>query len=199
VKRYSLATSADLVTLSAVLRNGDVLLTEGNTRAAALVKRLTKSTWSHVAMYVGPLEAGPDPLCIVEADLAEGVRSIRISELEMVSVRVLRPVSLNDADRSRLADWVVNRIGGEYDVRHAWILARSFLPVAPKASLPPAPAASPEGATRYICSTLLAKAFALVGNPIPPIRTPVAAASVADYRYVIPSDFETASGFEVVV
>jgi hypothetical protein len=193
------ATATDPLSLSAVLRHGDVLLTEGNTRAAALVKRLTKSTWSHVSMYVGPLEAGPNPLCIVEADIAAGVRSIRISELEVVNVRVLRPVGLNDADRDRLAEWVVSRIGGEYDLRHAWILARSFLPVAPKASLPPVAAGIPESATRFICSTLLAKAFALVGNPIPPIGTQVAVDTAPDYRYVIPSDFETASGFEVVV
>src|SRR5260221_13509733 len=95
VKR-GLATATDPAFLSPVLRNGDVLLTEGNTRAASLVKRLTRSTWSHVSMYVGPLEEGPDPLCVVEADLAAGVRAIRISELEMMNVRVLRPVRLGD-------------------------------------------------------------------------------------------------------
>src|SRR5258708_36729635 len=72
VKRYSPATDADPQSLSAVLHHGDVLLTEGNTRVAALVKRITRSTWSHVSMYVGPLEKGPDPLCIVEADIAAG-------------------------------------------------------------------------------------------------------------------------------
>src|SRR5882672_11413695 len=87
VKRYSPAATADPGSLSAVLRNGDVLLTEGNTRAAALVKRLTRSTWSHVSMYVGPLEEGPNPRCIVEADIAAGVRSIRLSELEALNVR----------------------------------------------------------------------------------------------------------------
>lgn len=198
LKRGRLATPKELPSLSPVLRNGDVLLTEGNTRAASLVKRLTRSTWSHVSMYVGPLEEGPDPLCIVEADLAAGVRAIRISELEMMNVRVLRPVRLGDADRGRLAAWVVSRIGGEYDLGHAWRLARSFLPVAPKASLAPAPAATAEDATRFICSTLLGCAFAVVGSPIPPIGTP-SAVSAPDYRYVIPSDFETASGFEVVV
>src|SRR5258706_16253197 len=58
VERYSPATTTDPETLSAVLRHGDVLLTEGNTRAAALIKRITRSTWSHVSMYVGPLEEG---------------------------------------------------------------------------------------------------------------------------------------------
>jgi hypothetical protein len=200
VKRHdpATATATDPASLSAVLRNGDVLLTEGNTRAAALVKRLTRSAWSHVSIYVGPLEEGPDPPCIVEADISAGVRSIRLTELDAVSIRVLRPIGLDDAQRCRLAKWVVSRIGDEYDIGHAWALARRYLPAPPKAALPPAPAGIAESATRFICSTLLAHAFALVGYPIPPSRPPVAAASKADHRYVIPSDFESASGFEVV-
>src|SRR6266849_4615149 len=133
VEGYGPATTTDPESLSAVLRNGDVLLTEGNTRAAALIKRITRSTWSHVSMYVGPLEEGPDPRCIVEADMAQGVRAIRLSELEGLNVRVLRPIGLNDAARSRLAEWVVGQIGGEYDLKHAWVLARSFLGMPPKA------------------------------------------------------------------
>src|SRR5712692_6444601 len=192
VKRYSPATTTDPESLSAVLRNGDVLLTEGNTRAAALIKRLTHSTWSHVSMYVGPLEEGSDPRCIVEADIAQGVRSIRLSELKGLNVRVLRPIGLNDADRSRLAEWVVSQIGGEYDLKHAWVLARSFLGMPPKVSNAPAPNGIAESATRFICSTLLANAFSLVGYPILPIHMPLAAVSAADHRYVIPGDFATA-------
>jgi hypothetical protein len=198
VKRYSPAATTDPESLSAVLRNGDVLLTEGNTRAAALVKRLTRSTWSHVSMYVGPLEEGPNPRCIVEADIAAGVRSIRLSELEGLNIRVLRPNGLTDADRGRLAEWVVSRIGGEYDLKHAWVLARRLLPAPPKASLAPAPIGIADSATRFICSTLLANAFALVGCPIPPVRTAAADVSTADHRYVIPGDFEMAPLFEVV-
>ena len=198
VKRYSPATTTDPQSLSTILRNGDVLLTEGNTRAAALIKRITRSTWSHVAMYVGPLEQGPDPLCIVEADIAQGVRSIRLSELAGMNVRVLRPIGLNDAARSRLAQWVVSRIGGEYDLKHAWVLAKSFLGLAPKASAVSAPEGIAESATRFICSSLLANAFALVGYPILPVHTAVAAVTAADHRYVIPSDFERAPVFEVV-
>jgi hypothetical protein len=198
IKRYSPSTITDPGSLSAVLRNGDVLLTEGNTRIAALVKCLTRSTWSHVSMYVGPLEEGPNPPCIVEADIAAGVRSIRLSELEGLNVRVLRPIGLNDAERGRLAKWVVSRIGGEYDLEHAWALARRFLPVLPKTSFPPALNGIAEGATRFICSTLIANAFALVGYSIAPIHTAGIAATTADHRYVIPSDFESAAVFEVV-
>jgi hypothetical protein len=192
------APTADPLPLLAVLRSGDVLLTEGRTRAAALVKRLTRSTWSHVALYVGPLEEGPDPRCIVEADVAAGVRSIRLSELDAVDIRVLRPVGLNDADRGRLAERVLTRIGGEYDLKHAWVLARSFLPSLRNASLPSAPPVIAESASRFICSTLLADAFSLVGYRIPSIIKAVAGHGDADPRYVVPRDFESASGFEVV-
>jgi hypothetical protein len=77
--------------LAATLLPGDVLLADGNTRAAALVRRITRSKWSHVAMYVGALEEGPDPKCVVEADVAAGVRSVRLSEFNGLQVRTLRP------------------------------------------------------------------------------------------------------------
>jgi len=198
VKRYSPATTADPESLAALLRNGDVLLTEGNTRAAALIKRVTRSPWSHVSLYVGPLEEGPDPRCIVEADIVAGVRSIRLSELKGLNVRVLRPVALNDTDRGRLAEWVVSRIGGEYDLNQAWVLARSFLRLPPKAAPAPASNGIAESASRFICSSLLANAFSLVGLPILPAHTAVAAVSAADHRYVIPGDFERAAAFQVV-
>jgi hypothetical protein len=198
VKRYSPATTTDPESLGPLLRNGDVLLTEGNTRAAALIKRITGSTWSHVSMYVGPLEEGPDPRCIVEADIAEGVRSIRLSELKGLHVRVLRPAALNDTDRGRLAEWVVSRIGGEYDLKHAWVLARSFLRLPPKWNPAPASGGLAESATRFICSSLLAHAFAVVGSPILPVHKAVMAVSTADHRNIIPGDFEKAPVFEVV-
>lgn len=156
---------------------GDVLLAGGNTRMAALVRRLTRSPWSHVAMYVGPLEPGPDPRCVVEADVAAGVRAVPLSEFDGQRVRVLRPAGLPDGDRRRLADWVVGRIGDEYDHAHAWALARRLL------RLPPAARAAPAPGSRFICSTLLAQAFALVGYRI---------------SGELPRDFESAAGFDPV-
>src|SRR5439155_21206228 len=125
VKRYSPAADAGPLSLS-VLHHGDVLLTDGNTRVAALVKRITRSTWSHVSIYVGPLEKGPDPLCIVEADIAAGGRPVRPSELTGVHVRVLRPTGLDEKERSRLGEWLVSRIGGECALWHGSALARKL-------------------------------------------------------------------------
>jgi uncharacterized protein YycO len=175
------AATADLFALSALLRPGDVLLTEGNSRAAALVRRVTRSPWAHVSIYVGPLQAGDDPRCIVEADISAGVRAVPLSEFKGQRTRIVRPLSLNEADRRRLADWLVGRIGAPYDLGHAWALGRRFLNL-------PAPRTMVQDAKRFICSSLLVQAFLFVGHPIAESQT----------RYVVPRDFESAADFEVV-
>ena len=190
--------ACDRQRLAATLDRGDVLLCDGNTRAAALVKRVTRSTWSHVSMYVGPLEAGPDPRCIVEADFAAGVRAIRLSELNALQVRVLRPVRLSDEHRRLLAEWVVSRIGSEYDLAQAWFLGRSLLRLPVRARSRSSPDATTASSTRFICSSLLAQAFALVGYPIQPDTPLVGRAAAIDYRNVTPGDFEHALALEMI-
>lgn len=163
----------------------------GDTRVAALVKRITRSSWSHVSMYVGPLEDGPDPRCVVEADIAGGVRSIRLSELNALHVRVLRPASVNDTDRCRIVDWVVSRIGSKYDLAH---LVRLSIPIRLRSS----PNATANSTTRFICCSLLAHAFALAGYPISPVQMRVSFPVAADSRNLTPGDFEHATIFEVI-
>ena len=198
LKHFDPAATADPQSLAAILDCGDVLLTEGNTRVAALIMRVTRSTWSHVSMYVGPLEEGPDPRCIVEADMAAGVRSIRLSELDAVHVRVLRPTGLNEMRRRQLTEWVVSRIGSGYDLAHAWVLGRRLLRLAPSSRLRPTPSRIHDGAKRFICCTLLAHAFALVDFPILPAQTRASRSAVSDHHTLTPGDFEFASAFEVV-
>jgi hypothetical protein len=196
VKHSSPAATDDPQSLAAILDRGDVLLTYGNTRFAALVKRFTRSTWSHVSMYVGPLEEGPDPLCIVEADIVAGVRPIRLSELNALQVRVLRPKGLNEMHRRQLADWVVGRIGSGYDLGHALALGRKFLRL--PARLRSAPGKMGNSATRFICSSLLAHAFALVGYPILRDQMQPSPIVANDHRNITPGDFEHAPVFEMV-
>ncbi len=198
LKHSSPEPSADPQSLATVLNRGDVLLSHANTRAAALIKCITRSPWSHVSMYVGPLEDGPDPLCIVEADIAAGVRSIRLSELNALQVRVLRPIGLNDLDRSRLADWVVSRIGSEYDLTHAWGLGRNLFRLPLPTRFRSRPSTIAYSATRFICCSLLAHAFALVGYPILPEQMRVSLTAPVDHSNLVPGDFERASVFEVV-
>jgi hypothetical protein len=175
------ATRADLPALAPLLRPGDVLLTEGNTRGAALVRLLTRSPWSHVSIYVGPLEAGDDPRCIVEAHISAGVRAVPLSEFKGQRARIARPLGLDDADRRRLADWLVGRIGDPYDLAHAWALARRCLKL-------PTPRAMVQDAKRFICSSLLVQAFVFVGHAL----------ATSEARDFVPRDFESAAGFEIV-
>jgi hypothetical protein len=194
VRQYSAAETVDLRSLVALLQHGDVLLASGCTRAAMLVRRFTGSRWAHAAMYVGPLEEGPDPRCVVESDIAEGVRAVPLSEFRGQRVLVLRPTSLKQEERRKLADWVVTRIGNRYDLGHAWALAKALLHLPLPLRVPPVSA----DATRFICSTLLAQAFVVVGYTIPPSHVRLRDPSAADLRYVTPRDFEAASGFEEI-
>ena len=92
----------------------------------------------------------------------------------------------------------MGRIGDGYDVAHAWALMRSLLPLPIVSRFPAAPSTMAQGATRFICSSLLAQAFLLVGHPIVSTHAGAREASAADHRYLTPPDFERASGFEVV-
>ena len=58
------------------LQPGDVLLVEGEGSISNLIKYVTRSTWTHAAIYVGPVldkytESG-EPHVLVEANIGEG-------------------------------------------------------------------------------------------------------------------------------
>jgi hypothetical protein len=190
---YAPALPTDLDVLARVLLPGDVILVEGNTRFASLVRVLTQSTWSHVAMFVGPLEQNPDPACIVEADVERGVRTIPLSDLRGMSARVVRASGLTAFERAEVARRALARVGQKYDVDYAIELARSLWPIGRRrAERDPAPVAAAE---RAICSTLLAQAFEEVGYPILP-RCTLAAPVKA--RVYTPRDFDLSPYFTVV-
>lgn len=160
--------------LAATLQPGDVLLVEGNTRISVAIKYLTQSTWSHAALYIGnalPHSAPWQlPQVLIEADLKEGVRAISLAHYAQMHTRICRPVGLNDEDRSRVVDYVIARIGHQYDLKHIFDLVRYLLPT------PPVPtrfrrrllALGSSDPTRAICSTLIAQAFESVRYPILP-------------------------------
>ena len=70
---YEPFTPSDPIALRKTLRPGDVLLVEGNNHVSGVIKYLTQSTWSHAALYVGPIgertAADGEPLVLVEAVL----------------------------------------------------------------------------------------------------------------------------------
>src|ERR1044072_9037456 len=76
VSGYEPFTPSDPNALVASLRPGDVLLVEGNNHISGVIKYLTQSTWSHAALYVGPLggRAGEndEPHTLIQAELGIG-------------------------------------------------------------------------------------------------------------------------------
>src|SRR5947199_189519 len=50
---YNRILPTDLETLRLTIRKGDVVLVDGDQRVSEVIKYLTQSSWSHVALYVG--------------------------------------------------------------------------------------------------------------------------------------------------
>ena len=160
--------------LAAVLRPGDVLLVEGNTRISTAIKYLTQSTWSHAALFIGDaLHRGGDSInkrSLVEADVVHGVVAVPISKYTEFNTRICRPEGLTPEDLQRVLDYVLTRVGYQYDLKNVLDLARYLLPT------PPVPvrwrrrmlALGSGDPTRAICSTLVAQAFQSVRYPILP-------------------------------
>jgi len=165
------AYSADQ--LRAVLQPGDVLLVEGNLRISSVIKYITQSTWSHVALYVGPQSEEKDnepndPPVLVEAELAKGVILSPLSKYMNFHTRICRPIRLRPDDRERVVAHALGRVGHDYDLKNVIDLARHRLSRHPvvetlKRGLRALGSGEP---TRTICSSLIAEAFQSVRYPI---------------------------------
>src|ERR1700755_1495256 len=115
VPGYEPFTPSDPEHLRGVIQPGDVLLIEGNSHIAGIIKYLTQSTWSHAALYVGPIgdrvSAAGEPLTLVEAELAHGFVAVPLSKYGNAHTRICRPVKLTDDDRARVVNYACERIG----------------------------------------------------------------------------------------
>ena len=91
-------TPSEPEALRTALQPGDVLLVEGNNHISGVIKYLTQSTWSHAALYVGPIgeraTADGEPLVLVEAILGEGVVGAPLSKYQRYHTRICRPIGL---------------------------------------------------------------------------------------------------------
>ena len=173
IKGYHPFAASDPDVLRAMLRPCDVLLVEGNNHIAGVIKYLTQSTWSHAALYVGPIgerttEDG-EPLVLVEATVGEGVVGSPLSKYLGHHTRICRPVSLSPDDAYRVCAYATERIGFDYDVKNIVDLLRYLFPVPmPQRWRRRLMALGSGDPTRIICSALIAQAFESVRYPVLP-------------------------------
>ncbi len=146
---------------------------------------------------------------LVEADINEGVRAIPLERYAGLHTRVCRAVGLTEDERARVIDYVVSRLGHQYDLKNIVDLVRYLI------RTPPVPArwrrrmlALGSGdPTRAICSSLIAQAFQSVQYPILP-HIEVAESSDPDayeeihhirhHTLFAPRDFDVSPYFEVI-
>src|ERR1041385_4530220 len=133
VAGYEPFTPSDPNALAASLRPGDVLLVEGNNHISGVIKYLTQSTWSHAALYVGPIgdrvTADGEPLVLVEANIGQGVVAAPLSKYTRFHTRICRPTQLDEDDRARVCAYAAERIGFDYDLKNIIDLMRYLFPL----------------------------------------------------------------------
>jgi hypothetical protein len=207
---YEPFTPSDPEALRQSLQPGDVLLIEGNNKVSGVIKYLTQSTWSHSALYVGPLPGcladDGEPHVLIEANLGEGVVSAPLSKYTQFHTRVCRPVGLIPDDCAQVCTYAISRIGYAYDLKNIVDLMRYLFPL-------PVPlrwrrrlmALGSGDPTRLICSALIADAFTSVRYPILPkiklIGSQLAREEILEIRHsslYCPRDFDISPYFNVV-
>ncbi|MGV6826203.1 MAG: YiiX/YebB-like N1pC/P60 family cysteine hydrolase [bacterium] len=202
------------------LRLGDVVLMEGRSRVAEVIKLVTQSPWSHSALYIGRVfdirdpklrvlveahyEGDPEDQLILEALMGEGTIVSPLSKYRDMHMRICRPDGLSPQDAQKVVGHAVRKLGLDYDVRQVLDLARFFFPwgILPRrwrSSLFQHNAGEP---TQTVCSTLIAEAFNAVDFPILPFIDRNQDGSLRFFkrnpRLMSPSDFDYSPYFNII-
>ena len=207
---YEPFTPSDPDALRATLKPGDVLLVEGNNHISGIIKYLTQSTWSHAALYVGPIgeraNAEGEALVLVEANIGEGVVGAALSKYHKHHTRICRPIGLTPDDCARVCTYAAERIGFDYDVKNILDLMRFLIPLpVPQRWRRRMMSLGSGHPTRIICSALIAQAFEHVRYPILPrvtrVESEAARQELLEIRHsslYAPRDFDISPYFELV-
>jgi len=210
VPGYEPFTPSDPEHLRSVIAPGDVLLVEGNSRISGIIKYLTQSTWSHAALYVGPIDGATEDdgeqHVLIEANVGEGVNSAPLSKYFSYHTRLCRPVGLSYEDRYTVCRYAINRIGFGYDTKNIVDLMRYLFPLpVPQRWRRRLIAFGSGDPTKMICSALIAQAFDTVRYPILPKITRAGSRQarreilhIRDSSLYMPRDFDISPYFEIV-
>lgn len=201
------------------IRPADVLLVEGRAHVSDIIKTITRSSWSHAALYVGRVHDIQDPVAreyiryhfhgdeseplLIEALLDQGIVLVPLSKYRDSHIRLCRPKGLSSADAERVIRHCIACIGMGYNLRQLLDLARfmfpySLLPRRWRSSLFEHNSGAP---TRTVCSTLIAEAFHSVHFPILPLtigKGQQIQIQQRNSRLFTPRDFDHSPYFEII-
>lgn len=210
----------DFDRLSYEIRPADIVLVEGRTRVGDVIKVITQSRWSHAAIYIGRLydidnpdlreqvlrhyQGDPNDQLVVEALLGEGTVVRPLSSYTEDNLRMCRPKGLSRADAQGVIEYVIERLGTEYDLRQILDLARFLLPygLLPRRWRSSLFEHSCGNQTRTVCSTMIAEAFGSVRFPVLPFLQRGAGVDTKlikrNPKLFTPSDFDYSPYFEII-
>ena len=198
----------------------DVILVEGRSRVSEVIKLITQSSWSHAALYIGPLGDIEDPKLreavgaryrgnvdnqlIIESELGLGtvVRPLTVYERE--HLRVCRPRGLAVSDGQKALAYAIGRLGTSYDVRQIFDLARFLFPwfIMPRRWRSSLFSTRPGKSTQTVCSTMIAEAFGHIQFPILPLVKRIEGDRVQLFmrnpKLCTPSDFDYSPYFDII-
>ncbi len=203
------------------IRSCDILLMEGRSPVSGIIQRVTQSSWSHAALYIGRLydldnpdlraliqqhyKGNEDDQLLIESILGQGTVVSNINLYKDNHIRICRAVGLARQDAQRVITYAAGRLGMEYNVRHIFDLLRLLLPwsIIPKRIGSTIFNTNPGEATKQICSTLLAEAFSSVRFPILPHIKKTEDGNKVEYilrnpRLYTPSDFDYSPYFDII-
>ena len=209
VAGYEPFTPSDPAALRACIKPGDILLIEGHNHISGMIKYLTQSTWSHAALFVGPIagkESDGEPCELIESNLDIGTIGVPLSKYYPFHTRICRPIGLPPDDCKVVCNYAIDRIGLQYDLKNLIDLGRYLLPLpVPQRWRRRMIALGSGDPTKLICSALIAEAFQAIDYPILPSIERIESANARQEIYHIrhsslyaPRDFDISPYFAVI-
>ena len=212
----------DFSRLKYEIRPGDVLLIEGRSHISNIINRITLSTWTHAALYIGRLIDYDDEVIretirkhlqtpvkdntrlIIEDLLDKGTVVTTLNSYRNHHMRICRPIGIAPSDVFKVIQHAIKALGLSYNVRQLFDLARFLLPwtILPRrwgSSLFRTSTGEPESG---VCSSLIAEAFLSVQFPVLPYFKMSEENGFEAYQrnpYLFtPKDFDVSPYFEII-
>ncbi len=202
------------------LRPADVLLVEGHSRISEVIKNITRSPWTHSALYIGRLHDIEDESVrrqiekhytgdsgdqlVIEALLGEDTVVRPLNKYASEHLRICRPKALSLSDANKVVKFAAERLGMKYDVRQLLDLARFLVPYAilPRRWRSTLFEHNAGEQTKTVCSSMIAEAFSTVHFPILPVIQPAGHGHIQMYqrnsRLTKPCDFDYSPYFDII-